>query len=993
MSTQPFRLGAGGEIDRSKKLRFTFDNEWYEGHPGDTLASALLANGVRLVARSFKYHRPRGVYSIGPEEPNAMIELRSGARREPNTRMTQVELYEGLDAYSQHAWPSLKLDIGAINQAVGRFIPAGFYYKTFMWPATFWETYEKFIRRAAGLGTASREPDPDHYDKMTAHCDVLVVGGGPAGLMAAKAAGKAGARVILVDERETFGGWLRFDNMTIEGAPAMDWVSKTVADLQAMPDVRLLSRATVFGYYDHNMLYAVERVQDHVAAPAEYMPRQRMWNIRARRVVLAAGAIEQPLAFGDNDRPGVMMAGAARGYANAYGVRAGKNAVILTNNDSAYRTAIDLADAGVDIRAVLDTRPNPEGSLPKQVRDLGISVKAGYGITAVKGRTDIWRAEVMKLGGSRTEAIDADLICVSGGWQPTLHLHSQTGAKNEYNEEFRCFVPGPAKQAAVSVGAANGSFALADCLLEGAAAGKEAAELAGRSTKSVTVPKTEKETFEPVGRHREIPDAPGRHRKRFVDIQDDVSVDDVQLAAREGYLSVEHLKRYTTLGMGTDQGKTSNLTGLAIMADIRGRSIPETGTTTFRPPYTPVAIGLFAGQETGDHYLPIRRTPMDAWHTENNVTWIDASMWRRPHFYPHGSENIDDACYRETTSTRGSVGMCDVTTLGKIDVQGPDAGEFLNRLYTNGFAKLPVGKARYGLMLREDGMVMDDGTTSRLTENHYHMTTTTANAGPMLARMEKYLQTVWTDLRVHVTSTTDQWAGYSIAGPNARKVLEKLIDIDISDEGVPFMGVVDCKLGGIPARLFRISFSGELAYEVNVPSDWALDAWKMTLDAGKEFSITAYGTECLGTMRIEKGHVAGSELNGMTNAADLGLEKMLSTKKEFIGKAMTEREGMVDPLRPSLVGLVPLDGKTWVKAGSHLVEHPDAPAPNRSLGYVTALAYSPELGTPVNLAMLSGGKAREGETMYAVYPLKNEKVQVKVTPTHFIDPKGERMHG
>jgi sarcosine oxidase subunit alpha len=968
MTEQPWRLASGGYIDRSKTLSFAFDGKVMNGHPGDTLASALLANGTRLVGRSFKYHRPRGIMSAGVEEPNALVELRSGNRQEPNSLATTTELFDGLQATSQNRWPNLRFDVSQINNALSRFLPAGFYYKTFMWPASLWMTYEHVIRKAAGMGIASREPDPDHYDSRSAHCEVLVIGGGPSGLAAAMAAAKTGERVILLEQSPHLGGWLRRESRIIDGAPAMDWVTAAAARLEAMADVRVLTRTTAFGYFDHNMITAVERVQDHVAIPDPHLPRQRLWTIRAKRVVLATGAVEQPIVFPGNDRPGVMLAGAVRTYINEYGVLPGRLAVLQTNNDNAYRTVIDLLDAGSRVAAVFDVRDHVDGPLPNQVRDRGVPILEGYGIVGTKGYFGVCQVQVRRLAGGAMRNYDCDLLCMSGGWAPQVHLHSQSGGTVVYNADKGCFLPGEARQNCQSIGSAAGQFALGDCLKD-AAAGDDVAE----------------QTLKPTW---SLPNAPGRHIKRFVDFQDDVTAEDVALAHREGYISVEHLKRYTTLGMGGDQGKTSNVTGLAIMAELQGQDISAVGTTKFRPPYTAISMGVMAGCAVGHHFQPLRRSPMDDWHRENGCTWIDAGLWRRPHYYPRHGEDVNAAALRESRVVRSGVGMVDVTTLGKIDIQGPDAAEFLNRVYINGWKKLAVGKARYGVMLREDGMVYDDGTASRLAENHFVMTTTTANAGPVLAKLEYYLQAVWPHLRVQVTSVTDQYAAIAVAGPKSRYVMEQLVDIDISNEAFPFMAAAACRFAGIAdARLFRISFSGELAYEINLPADYGQAAWDALLENG----VGVYGMEALGTLRIEKGHVAGPEINGQTTAQDLGLGGLQSKLKHYIGKGLSTREGLINPSRPAIVGLVPVDGKTWIKAGAQLVENSDAPPPVVMLGHVTSIAFSGEMGHPIALALLSGGKDRHGDELYAAFPLSHEAVKVRVVSPHFVDPDGERM--
>ena len=990
MSAETFRLAEGGRIDRTRPLSFTFDGRRLAGLAGDTMASALLANGVRLVGRSFKYHRPRGIVAAGVEEPSALVTLRAQGRREPNIPAPVVELFDGLAAESQHRWPSLTFDVMALNGHLSPLFPAGFYYKTFMWPAAFWEPlYERVIRRSAGLGRAATGPDPDSYERAHAHCDVLVVGAGPAGLAAAHAAARAGARVILADDKPEPGGSLLGERAEIDGAPATAWVERVAEELAATPEVRWMPRATVFGYYDHNVLGALERVADHLAEPPPQVPRQRLWLIRAGQVVLATGAIERPLVFADNDRPGVMLASAVRAYLNRFAVAPGRRAVVFTTNDDAYRSALDLAAAGVTVAAVIDARPDA-GPLADAVRAAGIPVRFQRAVVRARGARALRAVEVATLDGEADGALRCDLLCVSGGFSPAVHLHSQSGARPVYDPAIGAFVPGASVQAERSAGAARGLRGLGECLGDGIGAGEAAAAAAGFAPAETLPPPaaSEPEAAPPGPLWR----APLGRGKAFLDLQSDVTIADIRLAAREGYVSVEHAKRYTTLGMGTDQGKTSSLGGIAALAEARGDPLPAVGTTTFRPPYTPVAIGAFAGPDRGPRFQPLRRTAMQAWHERAGAVFVEAGLWLRPRYYPRPGEDMDAAVAREVKTVRGAVGLADVSTLGKIDIQGSDAARFLDLLYCNTFSTLKVGRARYGLMLREDGLVFDDGTTSRLADDHFFMTTTTAEAAEVLRHLEFHHQVVWPELDVRFASATAQWAGMALAGPAAREVLARVVEgLDVSAQALPFMGVAQTRIAGVAGRVFRISFSGELSYEINVPWGYGEGVWEALLEAGRDAGIAPYGLEALGTMRIEKGHVAGSEIDGRTTAADLGLGRMMSAKKaDYIGRRLARRPALGDPGRLALVGIEPVEAGKRLRAGAHLVAEPGGA---ESLGHVTAVADSPTLGHWIGLALLAGGRERRGERLHAVYPLRDHAVAVAVVEPAFYDPGGERQRG
>ena len=770
--SQNFRLNTGGLINRDKPIEFKFNGKKYIGYEGDTLASALLANGIHLIGRSFKYHRPRGFFGAGVDEPNAKMQVEINGCSEPNINATEIELVNGLSASSQNCWPSVNFDIGAINNFLNRFFPAGFYYKTFMWPKSFWyRVYEPFIRKAAGLGIASLEKDKERYEHKYEYCDLLVTGSGPAGLASAYAAAKNGAKVILAEDKPRYGGTLLTDDVTIDNLSGKDWSEKIISELKEMPNVIVKNRSQVFGYYDHNMMVMFERTGDHLEKKPKYTPRQRLWYIRAKEVLLSTGSIERPIVFGNNDTPGVFLSAAAKEYMKVYGVLIGKKPIIFTNNDSGYETAIEFKKNGVN-PIVLDTREDQNSELINEAKDLDIKIKFSYAVIVAHGYKKVKSATIGKLNKDKidfenTEQIDCDSICVSGFWTPTVHLASQSGNKLKFNDSIDAFVPDKSKQNEHSLGAANGTFTLQDTLKNSFNTGSEVSKSITKKDEKIQIPNTNERKYSAHDKFWCSPLPKGKNYKRFVDFQNDVAVSDIEVALREGYRSIEHVKRYTTLGMATDQGRTSNLNGLQLVANVEKKIVPQVGHTTFRPPFTPVTIGTIVGREIGKEYMPTRKTPMHHWHEKNNAVWVDAGAWKRPRYYKRGNENLFEASKREAKNVRDHVGVCDVTTLGKIDIKGPDAAEFLNRVYTNAWLKLPVGKARYGVMLREDGIVMDDGTTTRISENHYHMTTTTAQAANVLSHLEYYLQIVWPELNVNVVSTTEQWAGAAIAGPKS----------------------------------------------------------------------------------------------------------------------------------------------------------------------------------------------------------------------------------
>ncbi len=997
MNGQQYRNATGGRIDRERTLGFTFNGRHYEGHPGDTLASALIANGVRVVGRGFKYHRPRGIFAAGSEEPNAIVQLGRDAATEPNIRATQAELHDGLVAASVNCWPSVRFDVGAVNGVFAPIFPAGFYYKTFMWPPGAWRVYEWFIRRAAGLGRSPVLPDPDRYETRHAHADVLVAGGGPAGLAAALAAARAGARVILADEQAEFGGGLLAGGPEIDGRPALDWVAAVTSELASLPEVRLLPRATVFGYYDHNYLGVVERVADHLP-DARDAPRQRVWKVRARRVVLAAGAIERPLVFDGNDRPGVMLASAARAYANRWAARVGDRAVVVTNNDGAYRAALDLSEAGVSVALLADLRASPPAALVDRLAKSGIEVAAGTAVVGTHGGARVAAVDVAGLaedGASIATAprrIECDVVAVSGGWNPAVHLFSQSGGRLAWNEAIAAFVPDVARQAQASVGAANGTFALGAALTEGFAAGAEAAEACGFARGATPTPAVTEEPSSPLRSIWRVPS--GGHGKAFVDLQNDVTAADIGLAAREGYRSVEHLKRYTTTGMGTDQGKTSNVNALAILAEETASAIPAVGTTTFRPPYTPVTFGALAGRTVGGLFDPVRVTAMHPWHVGVGAAFEDVGQWKRPWYYPRPGESMHRAVARECQAVRASLGIMDASTLGKIDVKGPDAVRLLDLVYTNAWGGLEVGRCRYGLMLKEDGMVFDDGVTARLGPDRFHMTTTTGGAARVLAWLEEWLQTERPSWRVYLTSVTTQWAVAALAGPNARRLMAELTaDIDLDSAAFPFMSWRDGTVAGIPARVFRISFSGESAFEINVASSRGMALWQALMTAGAKYDITPYGTEAMHVLRAEKGFViVGQETDGTVTPHDLGMSWIVGKKKpDFIGRRGLARADCQRADRKQLVGLLPEDPNQVLTEGAQIVAEAGKAPPVPMEGHVTSSYWSPALGRSFALALLKGGRSRHGQSVPVHAYGKTS--WARVTAPIFYDVEGERLRG
>jgi sarcosine oxidase, subunit alpha len=996
--TQPFRLPQGGLIERGRVFNFRFDGRAYEGHPGDTLGAALVANGVRLVARSFKYHRPRGIMTAGPEEPSALVRLEAGGHAEPNCRPSEIALYDGLGAWSQHAWPGRALDLGAILGRLAPLLPAGFYYKTFMEPRALWAgLWEPALRRLAGLGRAPAAPDPARYDKRHAHCDVLVVGGGPAGLMAALAAGRAGARVILAEADTIFGGALLRRSYRIGDGDGRDWAEGVVAELRALPEMRLLPATTVVGHYDGNHLVAVERVGELLgpAAPSG-LPRQRLWQIRARRVVLAAGAGERPPVFADNDRPGIMLASAVETYLHRYAAIAGRRAVLFANNDDAYAVAAALAAAGTAVSAIADPRPAAGEGARRLVA--GVPLYLAHAVAGTAGAGGLRRVWLRPLAAAGRIAIDCDLLAVSAGWNPRVQLYAQAQGRLRFERALAAFVPDDGAEGVACVGAARGSLALAACLAEGAAAGARAAHLCGfGSGAAPALPAVEEGEATVPG---PLPPAPSgrRARRAFVDLHNDVTAADIALAVREGYSAVEHLKRYTTLGMGTDQGKTGNLAGLAVLAASTGRDIAASGTTTFRPPYVPVSYGLLAGRERGPLADPVRRTPMHDWHAAAGAVFEDVGQWKRPRFYPRPGEDMARAVQRECLAARDAVALFDASTLGKIAVAGRDAGRFLDRLYVNRMQNLALGHCRYGMMCRDDGMVFDDGVVTRLAADRFLLTTTTGNAGAVLEWLEEWLQTEWTDLDVFCTALTEEWANTTLVGPRAREILAALAPrLALAADSFPFMRMREGDVAGIPARIFRVSFSGELSYEITVPSDYGLALWERLVAAGAPFGLTPYGTEAMHVLRAEKGYpMIGHETDGSVTPRDLGFAAFLAREggrppRDFLGRRSLARPDLLRRDRKQLVGLLPDDPQAVLPEGAQLVAEPGGPPPQAMIGHVTSSYYGPRLGRSFALALVAGGRERHGEPVWAA--LADRSVVARICPPLFYDSEGRRRDG
>ena len=983
-----FRIKGAGRHTPARTARFTFDGKSYTAQEGDTVASALLAHGVHLLGRSFKYHRPRGILTSGPEEPNALLDVsRDAARRQPNVRATVQEVFDGAKIASQNRWPSLKYDIGAFNDMLSPFFAAGFYYKTFMWPREAWhKLYEPIIRRAAGLGEAPKEADPDHYASRYVHCDVLIAGAGVAGLTAALSAAATGKKVILVDEQPEVGGALHFDSSTvIDGQNGFDWAQAMAAKLKAMPNVTVLTRTTVFGYYNHGFLGLVERVTDHVALPGRDLPRERLWQVRAKKVVLATGSIERHMVFANNDRPGIMLASAARSFLNHHGVAVGRNVGVYTAHDSAYEAAFDLKRAGVSIAAIIDSRSHPGDAVLAEARALGIDVLTGHAVTDTSGRLRINSITVTRNGGANARKIKVDALLISAGWTPSVHLFSQSRGKLRFDAANQRFLPDIYAQNCISVGACNGTDDLADLIDEAIAAGGGAAVVSGENR------------FEWTGGMIGAAEGAGPEDavKAFVDFQHDVTAKDIRLAVREGMHSIEHIKRFTTNGMASDQGKLSNMHGLAIASEMLDRPIPQVGLTTFRAPYTPVTYGTLIAHSRGDLFDPARKTPMHAPEAAEGAEFEDVSNWKRAWYFPKRGEDMHAAVNRECRTVREVGGVFDASTLGKIEVVGPDAAKFLNLLYTNAWDTLKPGKSRYGIMTREDGFIYDDGVVGRLAEDRFHVTTTTGGAPRVLQHMEDYLQTEFPHLNVWLTSTTEQWAVIAVQGPKAREIIAPFIEgLDIANEAFPHMSVAECTIMGVPGRLFRMSFTGELGFEVNVPADFGAAVWKAIWEQAQTMGACLYGTETMHVLRAEKGYIiVGQDTDGTVTPDDSGYGWAVSKKKtDFVGIRGLKRPDLVREGRKQLVGLLTEDPNVVLPEGAHAVAQVKPKPPMDMLGHVTSSYYSPNVGRSIAMALIKDGLNRMGETIEI--PLMDGKVhKAKITDTVFFDKEGVRARG
>ncbi len=995
------RIKSSEYIDETSRVSFKFNGKTYFGFKGDTLASALLANNIHLVGRSFKYHRPRGIMTAGSEEPNAIIQVGNDeALTEPNVRATELEIYEGLEVSSQNCWPNVNFDIGGINNLISPFIPAGFYYKTFMWPASFWEKYEYFIRKAAGLGKSPTKPDPDIYDHRYVHCDVLVIGGGISGILAAKNAAKNNLKTLLVEEKNELGGSTIFqdsETYKIENQKSSEWLKNQISELKKLNNLEIKTRTSVAAFHNYNFLLGRENLTDHLSkSEKENKVRQRLLKIRAKKVIVATGSLERPLIFNNNDRPGIMLSTAIKKYADYYGVICGKNASFFTNNDTAYESAISLHKKGINVESIIDIREKSDSKIVNEAESLGIKIYWSHTVIDTKGYKKLKEISIMQLSKDGDSVvggkinITCDCLGMSGGWTPAVHLFTQSGGKLKFRDQDKVFIPSIYTSKQISIGSCNGDFELDEIIKNLSSSLKIFLEIEKTDIDSLNI-KCSKETNKKNIWLMPSDKVIGK-TKPFVDFQNDATAKDIKLALREGFRSIEHVKRYTTTGMGTDQGKLGNMHALGIIADTIGAKMGELGTTTFRPPYTPLSFGTIVGRNVGEYFDVFRKTPMHDWHVENKAEFENVGQWKRAWYYPLKNESMHEAVQRESKAARENAGILDASTLGKIDIQGNDASEFLNRVYTNAWSKLAIGKCRYGLMLNEDGMVYDDGVTTRLGENHYIMTTTTGGAANVMSKLEDYLQTEWPELEVYLTSVTDHYSTVSICGPKSRKILSKVIpDLDLSDENFPHMSFKNARIGKINCRVMRISFTGEHSYEINIQANYGKSAWVKCMEAGKEFNITPYGTEAMHLLRAEKGFIiVGQDTDGTMTPIDLQMDWIVSKKKyDFIGKRSLYRSDTIREDRKQLVGLITENPKEVLEEGAQIVSELNK-KPVEMLGHVTSSYYSPNLNKSIALGVVRSGKNMMGQKLFI--PMENKIINVTVADPVFFDKENKRLN-
>ncbi|MDB9704787.1 sarcosine oxidase subunit alpha family protein [bacterium] len=996
------RIKTSNFIDETTKIAFKFNNKTYYGFKGDTLASALLSNDVHLVGRSFKYHRPRGIMTAGSEEPSAIVQVNNNtAITEPNVRATEIEIYDGLEATSQNCWPSVNFDIGGINNFISPLLPAGFYYKTFMWPANFWEKYEFLIRHSAGLGKSPTEPDPDIYEHKYVHCDVLVIGAGVAGILAAKTAAKNELKTLLLDEKNELGGTTIYqdtDHIKINNQNSSIWLENEINDLKKIDNLEIKTRTSVAAYHGYNYLLARENLTDHLPhSDKRNKVRQRLLKIRAKKVIVATGALERPLIFNNNDRPGIMLASAVKKYADYYGVATGQKNIFFTNNDTAYEAAISLIKKGINVDAIIDIREKSSTEFTKEAQNLGVKLYNSYTVVDTGGYKRINKITIMKLSkdgqsfsGSDKIILNCDCLSIAGGWTPAVHLFTQSGGKLKFRDEDQVFIPNKYSSDQISIGSCNGDFEIDDVITSSVKSIKEFLNINETEYDNLEIKCPKDKDFRNIWL---LPsDKILGKIKPFVDYQNDATAKDIKLALKEGFRSIEHVKRYTTTGMGTDQGKLGNMHALGIIAETAGVKMGELGTTTFRPPYTPLTFGTIVGRNVGEFFDTFRRTPMNDWHIENKAEFENVGQWKRAWYYPKNNETMHEAVQRESKAARESAGILDASTLGKIDIQGSDASEFLNRVYTNAWSKLAIGKCRYGLMLNEDGMVYDDGVTTRLDENHYIMTTTTGGAANVLGKLEDYLQTEWPELDVYLSSVTDHYATASICGPNSKKILKKLApDLDLSDENFPHMSFKNVKIDNIKCRIMRISFTGEHSYEINIQANYGEALWKKCMEAGEEFNITPYGTETMHLLRAEKGFIiVGQDTDATMTPIDLQMDWIVSKKKyDFIGKRSLYRSDTMREDRKQLVGLLTDNPSEVLEEGAQIIANINQ-KPVEMLGHVTSSYYSPNLNKSIALAVVRGGKNMLGQKLFI--PMENKNINVTIVNPVFFDKENERLN-